>query len=207
MTRNDDRPALPVAPPVTGGLRIERKRRRLFRIGLAGLGLGLIAAAVAGLLFVTSAFLPLVDPVKDEAGLHVVQQRLSAAVGDVDAVVDPANTKATGAAEVLGCDMDSGEVFEPELYRAWRLEVLARARSRHHNRVTGAGRQAGSSIATALLERGWSGSAELTGKDPASTALTKRFDGYTVTLTVAVYDSSVVAEGDTPYRRVCRSTE
>ena len=177
-----------------------RKRRQLLWAALGSLAL--IGALATAFVVVTGLASLEADPVKDKAGLAVVRQHLSAASGDINALGDPANSKATGTAHVTACSVDSGEVFEPTLYREWRL--VGAAKSAKYDKVTDLGRRAGSSIAAALIARGWSGSAELTNEDFPATWLSKRYDGYTVTLTIQVFDDAVLVSGDTKHPRVCR---
>lgn len=153
--------------------------------------------------FVVLALDPAIAPVKDEAGLAVVQRRLSAALGDVDDVPVPPYARAPRHPYVTGCTSDSGEVFEPSLQQEWRLGGPARFPD--PDRVTAAGRRVGANIAAALIARGWAGSPKLTGRDYPATDLTKNFGGYTVRLAVQVFDDSVLLGGYTKYRRVCRS--
>ena len=176
--------------------------RKLWSLWVGLVSLGLLAGLLAGLVVAAVRSVSAVDPVQDEAGQAVVLQRLSAAQGDLDAVPEPVDSRATSAAKVSGCDMDSGEVFEPTIHREWRL--LGTARSAHYDEVTAGGRRVGSAIASALIARGWSGSPRLTGRDFPATDLTKRYGGHEVGLSIQVFDDSVLVGGHTKHPRVCR---
>lgn len=178
------------------------RRRRLplwARLTVVG-GLIALAAGLTVVVAVRSLQPPAPDPVSDRRGLTQVRQRLSAAAGDLDAVPDPVNAHARRGARLTGCSVDSGEVFEPGLFREWRL--VGPARSPDALDVTEQGRRAGSAIAAALISRGWSGTSRL--DQDAATGLTRSYDGYTIGLTVQAFSDSVLVSGHTRHRRVCR---
>jgi hypothetical protein len=182
-----------------------RKRLWLPLVGLLGIAIAIIAAisafAVLRSVFGIGTDLLQRDPVKDGSGHTVVLQRLSAAKGDLNAVADPPNSEAISIAKVFGCSVDSGEVFEPELYREWRLLGPAKGTDSLH--TTEPAKAVARRITKALIARGWAGSAEL--DQYASTDLTKSFNGHQISLSIQVDGESVLAVGDTPYKRVCRS--
>ena len=156
---------------------------------------------VYGLVVAALTLVPSLDPTLDDRGLAEVQHRLTSGTGDLNAIPDPANTHPTSAAEVTGCEVDSGQVFEPGLYREWRF--IGPAKGRNILDTTDQGIAAAVALARALKGNGWAGSAAL--DRDAATDLVKSFDGYMIRLVIQADGESVLATGSTDYKRVCRS--
>lgn len=142
--------------------------------------------------------------VRDHAGMAAVEHRLRPVQDDLSAVPSPLHTKPAPAATFTGCGSDSGEVFEPQVSREWRLTRDARGHlsSGGEDQVTPAARRAGTQIVKDLISRGWVGRATL-GRGDAATTLLMRNQGVPSHLTIQVFYDSVLATGQTSYDKVC----
>ncbi len=170
-----------------------------------------IAIVIAVGVFAAAAFTiarPVVHPlgtVIDEVGLAEIVRRFEPARHDLNAIPSPPNSRAEEPAHVTRCPSDGGEVFEPQLYREWRL--TGTARSRDWQTVTPDGTKVADAIVAGLKNRGWQGSGELElAENYPYTSLRRSYRGYTIDLTIQVFDDSVLVGGDTHFRRVCRDS-
>jgi hypothetical protein len=112
------------------------------------------------------------------------------------------NSHADGGATVTGCSVDSGEVYEPALFREWTFRGPAKGADILE--TTEPGREVARQVAASMIAKGWSGAGELDGV--AATGLSKSFDGYVINLVIQADGESVLATGSTKFQRVCRSS-
>jgi hypothetical protein len=141
--------------------------------------------------------------VRDHTGMGAVQHRLRPVQADLSAVPSPPHTHPAAAATFTGCVSDSGEIFQPQVSREWRLTRDARGSEPYtgYDRLTGAARKAGAEITQALLARGW------TGRPPhgpnAATTLRRPGPNKGSYISIQVFYDSVLATARTSHDRVC----
>ena len=183
-------------------------RRRVLLVLGGGKAVALIVAGVVALLAAAWLVAQHLSPdlpravVADEAGMAKVRERLGPVVTVLSAVPSPAHTRPAAPAELVGCSVDSGELFEPSVYREWELKGDARSSDPNGFTASARGRVVASSVARSLIARGWIGRPAL---DRDAATFLRGPDRHTW-VTVQAYADRVVAYGETRHEKVCGLT-
>ena len=136
----------------------------------------------------------------DEEQLELVLGRLAPAEKDLDAITTPANAVPEGPANLVGCNEDSGDIFDPFASRSWRF--TGQARTSGLDNVTPAGQSAAHEVVNQLKSTGW----KVTRRDRPNHAVFLELpgDGYAVGMTVQWFNDGMYAQAGTTPTNICR---
>jgi hypothetical protein len=142
--------------------------------------------------------------VKDKATYEHRHELLVSTGRDLDTVPTPSHARPAKRSEYTGCGgEDSGEIFQPAMWREWPLlKDARRPESEFELRTSKGAREAARSIVEDLRARGWVGKSTL--DEYAATTLHGTGDRAEIYISVQAFEDSVLAYASSSSRkRVC----